>query len=278
MLRLLLFVALLLAVTVALAPLAPPMLPWAALPSLVGALVAGWMMLRLDGRSPGTLGYALSGRGAVALKGSVLGLVLGAGIGLFAVALIAAVGGVRWQPDSGGWASWLRVGAGSLWLLAIPAAAEEAMLRGYPLLALNQVWGPGRAIVITAVAFALLHLANPAVGWIGLANIAAAGLFLGALCIRTGGLWWPTGAHLGWNWTHAFVADLPVSGLDLVDAPLIEPAWSGPTWLSGGAFGPEGSVLATGAVLAAAIWTWRTPYLSGRVRAAHTVGWGDVST
>ena len=33
------------------------------------------------------------------------------------------------------------------------------------------------------------------------------------------------------------------------------PTW---TWLSGGPFGPEGSVLATVAVLAAAVWTWRT--------------------
>src|SRR5690606_17506343 len=97
---------------------------------------------------------------------------------------------------------------------------------------------------------------------VGLANIAAAGIFLGALCLRTGGLWWPTGAHLGWNWAHAFLADLPVSGLDVVDAPLIEAHAAGPPWLSGGAFGPEGSVLATAAVLAAAAWSWRSRRLA----------------
>jgi len=52
-----------------------------------------------------------------------------------------------------------------------------------------------------------------------------------------------------------------VSGLEIVDAPLLEPRTAGPAWLSGGAFGPEGSVLATVAVLAAAAWIWRTRLL-----------------
>ena len=135
------------------------------------------------------------------------------------------------------------------------------MLRGYPLQALAEAWGAGWALVVTATLFALAHLPNPGVGWVGLTNIAAAGLFLGALYLRTRSLWWATGAHLGWNWAHAFVADLPVSGLELVDAPLVEPVLSGPAWLSGGEFGPEGSVLATAAVLVAFAWTWRTPRL-----------------
>ena len=70
-------------------------------------------------------------------------------------------------------------------------------------------------------------------------------VFLGVVYLKTASLWWATGAHLGWNWAHGFLADLPVSGLELVDAPLLEPVTGGPDWLSGGSFGPEGSVVST---------------------------------
>jgi membrane protease YdiL (CAAX protease family) len=243
-------------------PLVPPRLPWTAVPSLLGALLVGWALLRLDGIPAAALGYPLrADKGKGAVVGLAAGAALGAAVGVLAVALIAAAGGVRWLPDDGDWGGWLRVGAGTLWLLAIPAAAEEAMLRGYPLLIVREAWGALPAILVTSVVFAALHVGNPAVGWVGLANIAAAGLFLGALCVRTGALWWPTGAHLGWTWAHAFLADMNVSGLDLVDVPLIDARVGSSAWLSGGPFGPEGSVLATAAVLAAAGWTWRTRLL-----------------
>jgi hypothetical protein len=113
----------------------------------------------------------------------------------------------------------------------------------------------------------LLHLGNPNTSWIGLANILVAGLFLGVVYLKTASLWWATGAHLGWNWTHGFLFDLPVSGLELLDAPLLEPLTRGPDWLSGGAFGPEGSVLSTLILLLATGVLWRTSWLRPGERA-----------
>jgi len=252
--RLLLFLTLGSVVATCAGLLSPRVLPWSAAPTLLGALLAGWGLLALEGRPPAALGFRLD-RGAV--HGLVVGLVLGVVLGLLAVGLIAAAGGVRWHVDGGDAGDWLSAGLASLWILALPAAAEEAMLRGYPLQALAEAWGAGWGLVVTSIVFALLHLPNPGVGWVGLANITGAGLFLGALFLRTGSLWWATGAHLGWNWSHAFLTDLSVSGLELLDAPLVEPVLSGPAWLSGGGFGPEGSVLTTVAVFAAAAWTWR---------------------
>jgi hypothetical protein len=92
-------------------------------------------------------------------------------------------------------------------------------------------------------------------------NIAAAGLLLGAVYLRTGSLWWTTGVHLGWNWGHGYLADVPVSGLELMDAPFYDGVVQGPNWLGGGGFGPEGSVLATVVVLAAASACWWGPWL-----------------
>ena len=98
-------------------------------------------------------------------------------------------------------------------------------------------------------------------GWLAAANVSVAGLFLGALVLRTGSLWWATGAHLGWNWGQAFLADLPVSGLDVVDTPFWEGSLEGAPWLAGAGFGVEGSVLATLALAGAAWLCWRTPRL-----------------
>lgn len=261
--RLLLYAAIWLAIAVPAAVIAPGALPWVALPGLIAGLAAGQLLLQLDGRPRRTLGFGL---GRESGSGVALGFVLGVGVGTLTIGLILAFGGIRWTADTGVWGGWIAVGLRSLWVLAIPAAAEEAMLRGYPLLVLTEAWGSKCALGLTSVAFALLHMGNPEIGWVGFANIVAAGLFLGALRLRTGDLWWPTGAHLGWNWVHAFLADLPLSGLELVDAPLIESHVEGPVWLSGGAFGPEGSVLATATVIAAGIWTWRTPRLGRRLR------------
>ena len=141
------------------------------------------------------------------------------------------------------------------------------MMRGYLFQALAEAWGGAWALWLTSFLFGVLHLGNPNTSWIGLANIVVAGLFLGVVYLKTASLWWATGAHLGWNWAHGFFADLPVSGLDLVDTPLLEPSFRGPEWLSGGPFGPEGSIMATGVLLAATVILWRTSWLSPGDRA-----------
>lgn len=64
--------------------------------------------------------------------------------------------------------------------------------------------------------------------------------------------------HLGWNWVLGYAADVPVSGLDLVNAPFYEGSSSGPEWLGGGSFGPEGSVVATAVLLMATVWALRS--------------------
>lgn len=259
--RILLWALIGLVIAFLLASVLPTTLPLNTLPGLVGFLIAARIVRGLEGRPDASLGFPLD---RAAPRDALLGTALGVAVALVAVALMAVAGAVRWRSEPGGALAWTQVAAWSVWLLLIPAAAEEAMLRGYPFQALAEAKGPAWALAVTSIGFAALHLPNPGIGPLALANLAAAGLFLGVLYLRTGNLWWPTGAHLGWNWAHAFLADLPVSGLEIVDAPGLEAVTRGPAWLSGGPFGPEGSVLATAVVLAAAAWTWRTRRLPSR--------------
>lgn len=258
--RLLAFVALTIVLAFPVLAFVPGGLVTSSFALLLGSMAAGWCMLALDGRGPAALGFHPSREAPVEL---LKGLALGTAVGLLVVALMGVLGGVRWASEGGSPGAWLSGALGALAFLAVPAAAEEALLRGYPLQALGEAWGAGVAVGVTAVVFGLLHLANPGVGPLSTANIAAAGLLLGVVYVRTLSLWWATGAHLGWNWAHGYVADVPVSGLelDVLDAPLYEGVSSGPEWLGGGAFGPEGSVVTTVVVLAVTAALWWGPWL-----------------
>jgi membrane protease YdiL (CAAX protease family) len=252
--RLLIYASIALIVIVATAPLVGSELPWTGLPALLGGIAGAWVARRLD-HAP--LGIGLPIR--VRLPAQVgLGLGLGILVASVVVIAIALAGGVRWFAEGGTTRAWLDTGGHALWLLFIPALAEEVVVRGYPLRALAEAKGPAWALAITSIGFAALHLANPSITPVALVNLAAAGLFLGVLALRTGSLWWCAGAHLGWNWALGFLFDLPVSGIETVDSPLIGATERGPFWLSGGPFGPEGSIVAVIVLVGAAAWVWRT--------------------
>ena len=231
-------------------------LNWETLPALLGGLLAGWILLGLDRRRPAALGFYLSRE---VPREAVLGLGLGVGVAAVVIWGMAAVGSLRWTPEPGHVSEFLRDGALALWFFTLPAAAEEVLFRGYLLQALAERWGGLRALWVTSVVFGLVHLGNPNTTPVGIGNIIVAGLFLGAVYLKTASLWWATAAHVGWNWGLGFLADLPVSGLELVDSPLYEGVPRGVTWVSGGPFGPEGSVMATAGLALAAYLVWRSP-------------------
>ena len=256
--RLTLFVMLTIMLSGVVGLVIPPGLLTGSLALLFGSVTAGVVLLALDGRDPGALGFYTRPRAA---SEAALGVFLGTVVALSVVAAIALTGGVRWTAQDGSVAGWLFGALGALAFLAIPAAAEEALLRGYPLQALAEKWGPAASLGLTAVVFGVLHLSNPGVTVLGTINVMAAGVLLGIIYLRTASLWWATGAHLGWNWSHGYLADVPVSGLELLDAPLYEGAMQGPAWLGGGGFGPEGGLVTTALVAAASVWCWRTEWL-----------------
>jgi membrane protease YdiL (CAAX protease family) len=194
--------------------------------------------------------------------GLALGLALGAGAA--AVALLAAVllANSHWSRDAGGSGDYLAQVLKTSLVLAPAALSEEFMFRGLPLVLLAAVIGRGTALVLVAgLVFALFHGLNPGITPLGLGNIALAGIFLGVAFYAPGGLWTAFGAHLGWNATLAAL-DAPVSGLPF-SIPFIDYRAGDPVWLSGGRFGPEGGLLATGAITGALLimlrWTRRDP-------------------
>ncbi|HKG32804.1 MAG TPA: CPBP family intramembrane glutamic endopeptidase [Gemmatimonadales bacterium] len=194
--------------------------------------------------------------------GLVTGLALGAGAAAVALLASVLVANSHWSRDTGGIGDYLGQVFKTSLVLAPAALSEEFMFRGLPLVLVGAAIGRGTALVLVAgLIFALFHGLNPGITPLGLGNIALAGIFLGVAFYAPGGLWTAFGAHLGWNATLAAL-DAPVSGLPF-SIPLIDYRAGDPVWLSGGHFGPEGGLLATGAITGALLimarWARRNP-------------------
>jgi hypothetical protein len=58
---------------------------------------------------------------------------------------------------------------------------------------------------------------------------------------RTGTLWFALGYHAAWDWAETFFYGTPDSGLIGV-GHFLNTSYHGPTWLTGGSAGPEGSM------------------------------------
>ena len=139
------------------------------------------------------------------------------------------------------------------WLLfdLLGAAGEELYGRGAVLLVAAAFLGWRGALIASGLTFVALHLGNPGASWIWLLRLFLQGVLLGYAIFRTGSLWWSVGYHTGWNWASAPLFGAAGSGY-LDAGHIFDFTPSGPGLITGGAVGPEGSVFAFVAVLAAA--------------------------
>jgi len=126
--------------------------------------------------------------------------------------------------------------------LALPWAAGLAAV-----LAAGMVCDANAAVPFGThtILFAAAHGRNPGLGgpgaWLSLLNLFLAGLLLGLAYVRTRSLALSMGLHLAWNWTQGTLLGFQVSGT--ASQGLFRPVLQGrPDWLTGGAFGLEGSL------------------------------------
>ena len=119
---------------------------------------------------------------------------------------------------------------------------EEGLFRGYPLRALTNGIGFWPAALFLSLVFGLVHLQNSGETAFGIFMIVVDGLVMCFSIWRTGDLWFAIGNHAAWDWAQTFLFGTPDSGTRGVGA-LMHPSFHGPTLLSGGTDGPEGSVL-----------------------------------
>ncbi|HAS46124.1 MAG TPA: hypothetical protein DCS93_36925 [Microscillaceae bacterium] len=118
---------------------------------------------------------------------------------------------------------------------------EELVFRGY--IFQNMVAGIGLrwAIGISCLLYGLIHVANPNASLLSSSIIMLFGFLRLYGYLSTQMLWLSMGMHIGWNFFQGPVFGFAASGHTQVT--LVKLKLLGPNWLTGGAFGPEGSVL-----------------------------------
>src|SRR5271170_5070495 len=120
---------------------------------------------------------------------------------------------------------------------------EEFSFRGYMQATLGSGIGFWPAAIILSILFGAIHLSNLGEAWYGAAMAGSFGVLAAFSLQRTGNIWFPIGMHAAWDWSETFFYSVPDSGF-LAKGHLFNSTFHGPTWLTGGTVGPEGSVFA----------------------------------
>src|SRR5215468_7367401 len=185
----------------------------------------------------------LSGPGAVTELAR--GLIFGASLFAATIAVICLLGACAVERGDGSSVIGLFIGA------AVAAIIEETLMRAILFRIVESSLGTWAALLLSAALFGVGHAFNPGATVVSTLAIALeAGVLLAAALILTRRMWLAFGLHAAWNFTEGGVFGAAVSGFDHAHG-LLRSRFHGDPGITGGAFGPEASIIAVAICLAA---------------------------
>ena len=202
----------------------------------LSVMLCVWLFIRFIDRKPlESIGLRIKGYE----KDLKVGLALGAGLIAIGFLILFILGYLSVDGFS------FPVGTLILYFLLFVVVSfhEEIMMRGYVLNNLMQSMNRYAALSISSVIFMSIHLLNPNVNFLSVVNLFLAGIVLGIYYIHKPNLWLPIGMHLTWNFFQGPIFGFEVSGIETKS--IINQSVRGNEIITGGAFGFEGSILAT---------------------------------
>lgn len=105
-----------------------------------------------------------------------------------------------------------------------------------------------QAAWVTSTLFGSIHISNNGENYIGIFAAALIG-FVFCVSVRvTGSAWWAIGCHAAWDWAETYFYGTADSGM-VARGHFLTTSPAGNVLWSGGADGPEGSLLVLGAIL-----------------------------
>ncbi len=216
----------------------PHIMAVAALPTT--AVMLAWVIIcrkYLDRRSIASMGFV-----RLTWRSVILGLIVGLLPIVAAAGAVAAAGGFT-MTGAG-----FSVIAGVLVpTLILMAFTEEVVFRSYLLQNLLDIRRPVVGVIFTSFFFWLAHSLNPHV-WssaIVPVNMFGAGVILALAYMLSRNIWFPTALHFSWNFAQGILLSLPISGIAVEGVIRLRANDGAPTWLTGGDFGLEASIVVT---------------------------------
>ncbi|WP_156841946.1 CPBP family intramembrane glutamic endopeptidase [Novosphingobium aquimarinum] len=203
-----------------------------------GMLLCGWIGGRLFGVRPLHRGAQPARALAIGSSLGAFGMLVCLAVCVFGDAVLLGGG----SPQAG--FVWL-----ALLLSVLQVLAEEVVFRGWVQPVLAETWGPAMGVSLSALAFALLHLAGGAEGFLTIANLFLGGLVMGLLALRSGGILASFAFHYVWNVSEESLFGLVPNPGSPVFGSLVDLDLAGPEWLGGGPQGLNASVAMTAALV-----------------------------
>lgn len=123
------------------------------------------------------------------------------------------------------------------------AIFEEILLRGIIFRIVEEKLGSITALLLSALIFGGVHSMNPGSSIISSLCTGLVGFIFGAVYVYSRSLWLPIAIHFSWNFVQSGIFGAVTSGNEKTSS-LLTTEISGPEIITGGAFGPEGTIQA----------------------------------
>jgi uncharacterized protein len=177
-----------------------------------------------------------------------VGIATGWALAVVCVLLMMIVGGIamEYSRQLASW-GWLLA---DIAFFALATLAEEVAFRGYPFQCFVRAVGPVGATLGFAAIYAILQQLLLGSSRASFFVALAFTILLSSAYLRTRALWVSWGINFGWKASRAVLFGLAVNGVG-THSSIVQGDPMGPFWLTGGAFGLEGSWLAFFVLLAA---------------------------
>ena len=214
-------------------------------------LLLAWVRF-VERRPLASIGLVGDHKARAFLRGHMIGWVSM----LVIVTIILWTGGYAATGSSRAWASPAALASIVLLLfsLALQSSAEEILFRGWLLSVVSKKFSVAMGVLVSSALFALLHFSRGQ-HWLVTVSNFLFGVFGCCWALRSKSILGVMGWHSGWNWLLAVGFGLPLSGIDVnIPSLLIDLKPVGANWLTGGAQGPEASVVCIAYFVVASVW------------------------
>lgn len=204
-----------------------------------------------EGRKISSLGFVKE----KSISRYLAGFISGIAINSIVVGIMALFGNIEIAEKSVNLTGIDAIGIVLIFLFGfvIQGASEEILSRGWMMQVIGARYKPWLGVLLSTLLFAILHLSNAGVNPISVINLILVSFLLALFVLNDGSLWFACAWHTSWNWMLGNVFGLSVSGQG-EKITLVDLNTRGAEILSGGGFGPEGSIITTIVMIFAIIW------------------------
>ena len=128
------------------------------------------------------------------------------------------------------------------WILQ--SSSEEILFRGWHFNTAGARYKPLTAIIVSSLLFTLAHYSPDGTG-VSMLNITLFAVFLSLYSLYEESIWGICGWHASWNWAQGNLFGLSVTNTKVAGGTILNLKAIGPNYISGGSYGPEGSIFTT---------------------------------